>query len=436
MGFFDFLKKKELLQIKELQEQIALLSKYQNVVDTDKLIESKLAELSDEEDKHKEIIVELLQKIEDLRSQYSSSKDIYDKLSHQVSILNETLNLAELGIYEPIFNFDTPEKYKQEILKLKDYQKQIFLRELNEYQHKSTKAICKYIHRGFNIECDNIINSVSWNNIEVKANKIETAFNAANRALKLHNWILTDINKSLKIKELCLVYEYKRKRQEEKEEQSAIRAQMREEEKAAREFEAARLKAEKEEANYHKALDKARAEIASLEGDKQQKMQAKIDELELRLKEAEENKERALSMAQQTKRGHVYVISNMGSFGEDVYKIGMTRRLDPFDRVNELGDASVPFKFDVHAMIFSENAPALETKLHKFFDAKRLNLVNNRREFFNVTLDEIEKVVTEENGSIEFTKIAQASEYRESKAIRDKMTNTNIQTQSDFPDTI
>ena len=136
-------------------------------------------------------------------------------------------------------------------------------------------------------------------------------------------------------------------------------------------------------------------------------------------------------MAQQTKRGHVYVISNIGSFGENVYKIGMTRRLDPMDRVRELGDASVPFPFDVHAIIFSEDAPALETKLHKTFNQRRVNLINTKKEFFHVSLQEIEDVVHENNAEIEFTKLAEARDYRESMAIREQ--NENVTKNSDDP---
>ena len=156
-------------------------------------------------------------------------------------------------------------------------------------------------------------------------------------------------------------------------------------------------------------------------------------ELEARLKDAESNKDRALSMAQQTRRGHVYVISNIGSFGEDVYKIGMTRRLDPLDRVRELGDASVPFPFDVHAIIFSEDAPTLESTLHKAFEAKRVNQVNLRKEFFNVSIDEIEAVVHKNNATIEFTKVAEARDYRESMAKRTKADATSDGNTSAFP---
>ncbi|MGM9534096.1 MAG: GIY-YIG nuclease family protein [Intestinibacter sp.] len=122
-----------------------------------------------------------------------------------------------------------------------------------------------------------------------------------------------------------------------------------------------------------------------------------------------------------TRAGYVYIISNIGSFGENVYKIGMTRRLDPMDRVRELGDASVPFKFDVHAMIFSEDAPALENALHKKFENKSVNKVNLRKEFFNVSLEEVKKeVIKNHNATIEFTMLAEAQEYRESLAMGTK----------------
>lgn len=195
---------------------------------------------------------------------------------------------------------------------------------------------------------------------------------------------------------------------------------MREEEKAQREIEAALIKAQKEEEAYQKALEKARAEVQMAQGAAQSKLEAKIAELEARVAEAEVNKERAMSMAQQTRRGHVYVISNIESFGEDVYKIGMTRRLDPMDRVKELGDASVPFPFDVHTMIFCEDAPTLENTLHKKFDQMRLNLINPRKEFYRVSLDEIEKAVQENGATIEFTKIAEARDFRESQTARTK----------------
>ena len=141
-------------------------------------------------------------------------------------------------------------------------------------------------------------------------------------------------------------------------------------------------------------------------------------------------------MAQQTKAGHVYVLSNIGAFGENVYKIGMTRRLDPLDRVKELGDASVPFRFDIHAMIYSNNAPKMEKSLHQAFKDRRMNLVNTRREFFDVTLAEISQEVSKVAPDAEIILTAEAREYKESKAIQVQRANITTKPESEFPDAI
>ena len=141
----------------------------------------------------------------------------------------------------------------------------------------------------------------------------------------------------------------------------------------------------------------------------------KINELEQKLKLLEKDRENVLEREQNTRAGYVYVISNIGSFGENIYKIGMTRRLEPMDRVKELGDASVPFEFDVHAMIFSEDAPKLENILHETFRKYQVNKVNNRKEFFKVPLEDIESVIKQNhNATVTFTMIAKAEQYRES----------------------
>ncbi len=148
------------------------------------------------------------------------------------------------------------------------------------------------------------------------------------------------------------------------------------------------------------------------------KLRGQIEELERKLAEAQMNRQRALSRAQMTRSGHVYIISNIGSFGEQVYKIGMTRRLDPMDRVKELGDASVPFEFDVHAILFTDDAPALENKLHRAFHHRRVNRVNGKKEFFRVHMTEIVDFVREHHSAeIEFVHEAEAEEYRKTMAL-------------------
>lgn len=210
-----------------------------------------------------------------------------------------------------------------------------------------------------------------------------------------------------------------------REQQAAIKAQIREEERARREMEKAQKEAEKEERMLQKALEKARKELAGANAEQKAEYEAQLAELEAKLKEAEEKGQRAISMAQQTKRGHVYVISNIGSFGENVFKIGMTRRLEPMDRVKELGDASVPFSFDVHAMIFSEDAPALEKELHNRFMTDSVNKVNPRKEFFKTNISDVRQAV-EDSGvtDVHWTLRAEAADYRESLSIERKREET------------
>lgn len=455
MATFDFLKKKELAeierlnsevstlnstiftlttQISDLKNEISKLEKYQGIVDVDNTIEGKLAELEitkNTANRHRE---EIEDGIRVLKKDYDNALAIYKNLRKQTDLLTESLELSEYGVYEPHFDFETSEIYKGEIGNIRDRQKAMIS---NNQAVKGGEQISwngslakgqvmvkrekKLMMRAFNGECDSFISSVEWNNVKRMEERIYKSHEAINQVYKDQGIYITANYCDLKIDELRLAYEYKKKKFDEKEEQRQIREQMREEEKAAREIEAAIAKAEKDEEAFQKAIEKAKKDAESSQGSEHEKFLKKIIELESKLAEVEAKKERALSMAQQTKRGHVYIISNIGSFGENVYKIGMTRRLDPQDRVKELGDASVPFQFDTHAMIFSENAPALETALHKAFDKKKLNMVNYRREFFNVSLEEIEQEIKKCEISAEFIKLPEAMEYRESLAIQEKL---------------
>lgn len=206
-------------------------------------------------------------------------------------------------------------------------------------------------------------------------------------------------------------------RLKEREEQRRIKEQMREEEKARREYERAIEAAEQEEKIIHRALEQARAEAAVATFEQQATLNATIEELNRKLAEAEAKNQRALSMAQQTRKGTVYVVSNVGSFGNEVFKIGMTRRLEPADRIKELSDASVPFEFDVHAMIACDDAPELEAELHAEFEDLRINKVNYRKEFFRLPVDRLRAAVANRAVDVSFTMVAEAREYRESVAL-------------------
>lgn len=199
---------------------------------------------------------------------------------------------------------------------------------------------------------------------------------------------------------------------------------MREEEKVRQEIEKATREAERDEDRFNKALEQARNELSEARDQERDALQRRIEALQREISEAHARKERALSRAQLTRSGYVYIISNLGSFGEGIYKVGMSRRLEPLDRVRELGDASVPFGFDVHAMICSEDAPELESSLHQFLDARRLNLLNRRKEFFRVDLDEIERFLRDRGEEIQFTKVAEAEDYRRTLVMREARERT------------
>ena len=281
-----------------------------------------------------------------------------------------------------------------------------------------TKHYSKLMLRAFNGESDSAILKVRWNNINAMRDRIEKAFMAINKLGEIHEIRISDAYLKLLLEELDLTFEQEEKLQEEKEEQRRIREQIREEEKVQEEIERAKREAEDDESRYKEALDKARAESEMAKGAELRGLNERIALLEKDLLEAQVRKERAISRAQLTKAGNVYIISNIGSFGENIFKIGMTRREDPLDRIKELGDASVPFEFDIHAMIPSDNAPELENILQVHFESKRVNMVNPRKEFFSVFIDEIEQVCREKKLNIKLTKLAEARQYRETLSKR------------------
>ena len=208
-----------------------------------------------------------------------------------------------------------------------------------------------------------------------------------------------------------------------REEQRAIREQIREEQRAKKEIEKAIRQAERDEVLVNKAIAKIRKQFEEASGAEKARLEFQLQELSVKLAEAEEKGKKAISMAQQTKQGNVYIISNLGSFGEDVYKIGLTRRIDPMERVRELGDASVPFPFDVHAMLRSDDAPALETLLHRRFVERQVNKVNKRKEFFKIGLAEIKEVIDDLGIDCSWTMQCEASQYRETRALEEAMSS-------------
>ncbi|MGE6416658.1 DUF4041 domain-containing protein [Alteromonas macleodii] len=341
---------------------------------------------------------ELLKKIRELEKKLSSSKTAVEHNS-----------IAEaMTPYQYLMNGPVSSKIKAKLEKVKDKQKSLILKgkayKITSFiswnnNLASGKAMqkrhAKFLLIAFNAEVDNLISNTSAKNFTSNAKKIEKWFDRVNKNGQDSCIVLSRDLLSLRLEEQRYVFEHKYKKEMELEEQRYMRETLREEAKVKREIEKFVIEREKEEKSYQKDLKQALLTIETASQEQIDKLTLHIEELKLKLSRATEEKERALSMAQLTRSGYVYIISNKGSFGQNVYKIGMTRRLEPLDRVRELSGASVPFYYDVHALIPSDDAPSLENKLHNKFAAKRVNKVNQRREFFRLSPEDIENALKE-----------------------------------------
>lgn len=347
--------------------------KYSPLIDKD----AELKKLTDASEKEQV-------KITELQASYSEKFKTYELLKEEVGIFNDQIEFANVSFYEPHFDFDSSEDFKLKIKEVRDRQKilisdktaieALVAIEVGNSKAKGRQLLNKQIRlslRAFNNECDAAIGNIRWNNVDQMQKRIERSREALDKLNESLSVVISDEFYELKIKELLLSHEYRESKQAEKEKSSELKRLQREEQKLLKDAE----NANKEESKYQKLLDAAQKQAEKAAGEKLEALKSEIAQLGLSLAEAKDNSERALSMAQKTRAGHIYIISNRGSFGEDVIKIGMTRRLDPIDRIKELGDASVPFTFDLHALIYTEDAPALEGQLHDIFDEYRVNLV-------------------------------------------------------------
>lgn len=348
---------------------------------------------------------------------------------------NDDISVQDFALYQPRYSFANSTQYKDRLSQIRDKQKDMirantaatgdFTLLFNNSKAQGTKVVKdmqKLLIRAFNSECDEVINNVKYNNYDMSFRKIT---NSANQIAKLGQMLkicITTDYYNLKIEELQLALEFQIKKQEEKEEQRQLRAEERERVRLERELEEQRKKIEKEQSHYQKALLSVLKQLEDPDKSNDADLLAKRAELENQLGVIDANLQELDYREANQKAGYVYIISNIGSFGKDVYKIGMTRRLEPMERVYELGDASVPFNFDVHAMIFTDDAPKLEAALHRAFEDRKLNMVNTRREFFNVTLDEIKEVVMNNyDKTVEFVDVPDASQYRISQKMKSQM---------------
>lgn len=342
---------------------------------------------------------------------------------------DDDLLVQEFGLYKPRFDFQTVDEYKEKLKAVRAQEKTV-IKDMNA-QAKATQwtvngsiregrkmvgQTTRLLTRAFNSECDEYVRKVKFSNID---KTIDSIRKLADTVSKLGSTMGISIPRrytDLKVEEAQVAYEYAKFKNDEKERARELREKQREEEKLRKEIESKRKELEKERKKNEGELKKIVERLKSAEGEERDGLMEKKAELEGTLGEISKAVEDVDYREANIRAGYVYVISNIGSFGKDVYKIGMTRRLDPMDRVRELGDASVPFNFDVHAMIFTDDAPGLEAALHREFDDRKLNRVNTRREFFKVSLDEIKRVVKENyDKTVEFVEVPDAEQYRVSK---------------------
>ncbi|UXN58105.1 DUF4041 domain-containing protein [Phyllobacterium zundukense] len=406
-----------LLEKKELTARLnAVEARFQPVLDLDKEVAGLRAQINAYQSN-----------IDELRASYADKKIIYDRLIKEVAIFDEKIAFAEMGVYEPHFEFTDSDEYKTAILLTRDAQKRLVT--------DKTAVICttqwvvegsaakgqtmtnrniRLSLRAFNNECDAAIANIRWNNANAMEKRIVNAqeqidkLNASNKTYVSNEYL------KLKSKELYLTHEHREKVKGERDERAEAARLLRDEQKLIRDLE----KAQEEEERYQRLLAKAQAEADSIVGPQLDVFTDQIEILERDLAAAHARVVRAQAMAEKTRSGYVYIISNVGSFGDDVVKIGLTRRLDPADRVRELGDASVPFTFDTHAIIYSDDAPALEYALHNEFEAVRVNVQNYRKEFFRASIEEVEAAVKRLAPDAPFFKDVEAQDYRETLARR------------------
>lgn len=381
-------------------------------------------------------------KISAAQVELDAARDQLQTVQQQILGAEDTVQLESFALYTPKYQFTNSIDYKNRLEEIREDQKRTarglsaevdawenYGVELTKAQWKKlNKDTLKLALRSFNSESEYCVDNVKFSNLEKMEERIRRSFETCNKLLSVLGASWREIVLERKLQELYLAHEYQVKRQEEKEAIRQAREDQREQEKLEKEIREARAKIDKDRRHFTSALQKLQLRLsAAIEQQEREDLQSRIDELSRQNSKLDEEEKLLDYREQNARAGYVYVISNIGAFGEGVFKIGMTRRLEPMERVDELGDASVPFRFDVHALVFSDNAPALEAKLHAHFAAGRLNKVNGRKEFFRADLKEIEAVIRANyDAVVEVVHAAPAEQYRES--IRLAMPVESIQT--------
>ncbi len=410
MGLFNFGKPKD-----EVLEQKLLSLKSQ--IEIEKV---KLADIKSQLRLTKEVIK--------LDNVIADRKEYKNKLENEISLLNDTLEMQEFGFFERRYNFSDSTQYKDKLDTLRMKQKSkvknglagvittpLMLDNSKSKGEAMQKQLIKAAIRGFNGEADAHLVKVSVSNVDKKVQALRKAFEQLNKMYERNKVQITHSYLDLKIEELRLAAEYELQKQEEKELLREQRAKEKEDKKLQAEIANKRKQLEKDRKHFKQMLTNVEKLLKTANPNEIDKLKTQLSEYQDKLSELDKIEEDIDYREGHATAGYVYIISNIGAFGEDVYKIGVTRRLEPMDRIRELGSASVPFQFDVHALIFSEEAFALESELHNKFAKYKVNKINGRKEYFKVPFAEIKEVLdSHKELAIELTEAAEAFEYRQS----------------------
>lgn len=417
------------------QVKARLDSMNQEIADNNVLISQKREELSSlTEQCHKtskQLNTQTI-KISRYKELYKSIEHVFDTfISTDIPYINCRLNPYDKKDLEELVPSVSLQFHSLDVKELrkayKENEKQIDqLMELykSRYTTKTNKSIYSLVVIALKAELQNVLYNLKYDKLEKSIEDIKTIsakyLKIAAEGNQLIAGTLTKFVGEMEylfINAVKIEYSYYTKKEQARQEQLALKEQMRQEAEERKALEAEKKKVEKEESKYKAEIEKLQGTLEQTDSDTEtQKLRARILELQKQLSDVVVKKEEITNL-QNGKAGNVYIISNLGSFGKDVFKIGMTRRLDPQDRINELGSASVPFKFDVHSFIFSEDAVALEKKLHDTLNEKRLNKINLRKEFFKVDISELEELVSSIDPTAEFNKTMLAEEFHQSEEL-------------------
>ena len=427
-------------ELKKYDEQISKLNRKKEKIEI--IINSKqdlLKEITSELDNYGEK-VSLKKSIENDKKELSKLHQQIDDLKKQVISYDDQINIESYGLYTPHYSFTSSPEYKEKLDNIRALQRsmiknnkaglithQMLFNNSVAEGKKMQRENIKQLIRTFNVECEAAINKATISNMSRIEQRIKKSFETLNKLNERNLIVLSKRYLNLKLDELHLSFEYAQKKEEEKEILREEREKEKEERKVQAEIAKQRKAVEQErkkQAEHYKqaeALLKEKMQNVDENDEKFKSLQAEVAKLKEQLAELDK-KEASLDYRENhSTAGYVYIISNIGAFGKNVFKIGVTRRLDPLARIKELSSASVPFKFDVHALIFSDDAYKLESNLHNYFDKYRVNKVNNRKEFFGITIHQVKDALDKYyNRTFDFHESPEAEEYRKSLELMER----------------